>query len=171
MAAGNQGVLDQSEVATRPDVLVYTSEVLGAQLTLVGPVKAVVYASTEGKDTDFTAKLVKVREDGYARNIVDGIIRASYPFGLDSTGWLESGTVYKYEVDMGATAITLDSGSQLRLEISSTNFPKYDRNPNTGVDAMYATEFVPVTQTVFHTAEYPTHVLLPVLDEPRRSER
>jgi len=168
---GNQGVLDQSEVESRQDVLVYTSDPLASALTLVGPVQATVYASSEGKNTDFTAKLVEVRSDGYARNIVDGIVRASHLFGLDSTNWLEPSKVYKYDIDMGATAIRLDSGSQLRLEISSSNFPKYDRNPNTGVDPIVATEFLPVTQTVYHTEEYPTHVLLPVLDAPARSER
>jgi predicted acyl esterase len=168
---GNQGVLDQSELESRQDVLVYTSDPLASALTLVGPVQATVYAASEGRNTDFTAKLVEVRSDGYARNIVDGIVRASHLFGLDSTNSLEPGKVYKYDIDMGATAIRLDSGSQLRLEISSSNFPKYDRNPNTGVDPIVATEFLPVTQTVYHTEEYPTHVLLPVLEAPARSER
>jgi hypothetical protein len=165
VVAGNQGVLDQREVARRLDVLVYTSRPLASPLTLVGPVRATVYASTEGKDTDFTAKLVEVRADGYARNIVDGVVRASHQFDLGSDSWLEADRVYGFEIDMGATAIRLQPGSRLRLEISSSNFPKYDRNPNTGEDAMTATELLPVTQTVYHSTEYPTHVLLPVQED------
>ena len=101
--------------------------------------------------------------DGYARNIVDGIVRASFQFGLDSTNWLETGKVYKYEIDMGATAIVIPAGSRLRLEISSSNFPKYDRNPNTGEDPFEVTEFVAVTQTVYHDGEHASFLRLPVL--------
>ena len=168
----NLGVLDQSEVEKRQDVLVYTSEPLEEPVTLIGPIRAHVYAATEGTNTDFTAKLVQVRQDGYVRNIADGIARASYQFGLDSANMLEPSRIYEYEIDMGATALVLEAGSRLRLEISSSNFPKYDRNPNTGEDAMYATEFVPVRQTVYHTKDYPTHVVLPVMgEELKRSER
>ena len=164
----NVGVRDQREVEERKDVLVYTSEPLSADLTLVGRIWATVYAATEGNDTDFTAKLVEVRPDGYAANIVDGIVRASYLFKLKKGQSLVSGKVYKYEIDMGATAIQLNAGSRLCLEISSSNFPKYDRNPNSGVDAIEATEFLPVTQTVYHSKKYPTHVTLPVLNQPTK---
>ncbi len=164
----NLGIFDQRVVEQRQDVLVYTSAPLSHALTLIGPVEATVYAATEGKDTDFTAKLVEVRPDGYAANIVDGIVRASYLFELKDGQQLESGKVYKYEIELGATAIQLSPGSRLRLEISSSNFPKYDRNPNTGVDPIEATEFLPVTQTIFHSDDYPTHVLLPVLEEPKK---
>lgn len=161
----NLGARDQQEIEKRNDVLVYTSEPLKKDILVIGPIKAVLYASTEGKDTDFTAKLVEVFPDGTARNIEEGIIRASYRGPDQAPQLLEPGRVYALEIDMGATARRIASGHRLRLEISSSNFPKYDRNPNTGEDPFSATEFLPVEQTVYHTPEFSTHLILPVLPE------
>jgi predicted acyl esterase len=161
----NLGAKDQQEIEKRNDVLVYTSEPLEKDLLLVGPIKTILYASTEGKDSDFTAKLVEVGADGTARNVEDGIIRASFRDPANAPQLLEPGKVYKFEIDMGATARLITAGSRLRLEISSSNFPKYDRNPNTGEDPFSATEFVPVEQTIYHSPEYSTHLILPVLPD------
>jgi putative CocE/NonD family hydrolase len=160
----NIGPLDQSQVELRNDVLVYTSAPLADDLLIIGPIKAVVYAATEGPDTDFTAKLAVVRANDYVRNVEDGIIRGRYLYpGDDTTTFLTPGEVYRFEIDCGATALRVKKGERLRVEISSSNFPKYDRNPNTGVDPFEATEFKPVTQTVYHTPEHASHVVIPVL--------
>ena len=163
----NLGVKNQATVEGRADVLVYTSDPLADDLLVVGPLKAIVYASTDGKDTDFTAKLTVVRPDGYVRNVEDGILRARFAFGLDSTHRLVPDKVYRFEIDMGATALRIEKGSRLRLDISSSNFPKYDRNPNTGEDPMRAVEFRPARQTIYHSERYPTQVVLPVIAQDR----
>lgn len=161
----NLGPKDQAVIGKRADVLTFTSEPLPHEVTISGPITAVVYASTSGKDTDFTAKLSVVRPDGYIRNVEDGIVRGRYLYsGTDSTGYLTPDEVYKFTVDCGATALAVRAGERLRLAISSSNFPKYDRNPNTGIDPFYATEFEPATQTLYYSSDYPTHVVVPVVD-------
>lgn len=160
----NLGPKDQRLIGDRADVLVYTSEPLKADMTIGGPITAVVYAATTGKDTDFTAKLSVVRPDGFIRNMEDGIVRGRFLFeGTDSTGYVTPGQVNAYRIECGATALSVKAGERLQFAISSSNFPKYDRNPNTGADPFYASEFVPTTQTVYHSSEYPTHVIVPVL--------
>jgi hypothetical protein len=159
------GVKNQQFAEKREDVLIFDSAQLEKPLILVGPIRAVIYASTEGKDTDFTAKLVEVRADGYARIIESGIKRGRF---LESKGVfnpLVRERTYKFEIELGATAIKLQKGSRLRLEVSSSNFPKYDRNPNTGENPIKATVFQSVRQTVFHSKKYPSQVVLPVLKE------
>jgi len=163
------GVKDQREIEERDDVLVYTSPPLDDDLEIAGPVSAVLYASTEGRDTDFTAKLVEVRPDGYARIIDEGIIRVSYRNGADRRELVEPGEVIRLTIDLGSTAIVIPAGNRVRLEVSSSNFPKYDRNPNTGEEALEARVLVPVNQKVFFGGEYPSHLVLPVVDNPRSS--
>jgi putative CocE/NonD family hydrolase len=156
------GIKDQREVETRDDVLVYTSPALVKPMEIIGPLKVVLYASTEGVDTDFTAKLVEVRADRYARIIEDGIIRGRYRKSLETPDFLEPGKIYEFEIDLGYTAISLYKGSRLRVEISSSNFPKYDRNPNTEVEPFDAVEFKKVKQKIYCSKEYPSHLILPV---------
>jgi putative CocE/NonD family hydrolase len=158
------GVKDQREIEERNDVLVYTTEPLENDMEIVGPVRAVLYASTEGRDTDFTAKLVEVRPNGYAGIIDEGILRASYRNGPEERELLEPGQVYRLTVDLGSTAIMIPKGHRIRLEVSSSNFPKYDRNPNTGEEALKARVLKPVRQRVYHGGEYRSHVVLPVID-------
>jgi uncharacterized protein len=156
------GVRDQRVLEKRADLLLYTSEPLERSLLLAGPIRAVIHASTDGPDTDFTAKLVEVRPDGYARIIEEGIVRGKYRDGLDSPSPLVEGDTYAFEIDLGATALRIDAGSRIRLEISSSNFPQYDRNPNTGVDPMQATEFRKAHQSIHHGPGTPSRVDLPV---------
>ncbi len=158
------GVKDQREIEGRDDVLVYTTPPLEEETEIIGPIRAVLYASTEGPDTDFTAKLVEVRSDGYARIIQEGIIRASYRNGGDRE-LLEPGEIYRLAVDLGSTAIVIPKGHRLRLEISSSNFPKYDRNPNTGEEALMARVLKSVTQSVYHGGDHPSHVVIPVMKQ------
>lgn len=160
----NLGIKDQRPVEQRDDVLVYTSPRLEKDLEIIGPLQAVVYASTEGKQTDFTAKLVEVRADGYARIIEDGIKRGPDAVSAEEVTAGEPGKIYCYSIDLGATGISIKKGHRIRVEISSSNFPKYSRNPNTGEPAEFATEFRKVRQTVVHSPEYPSHIVLPVLE-------
>jgi len=162
----NLGAKDQRPVEQRDDVLVYTSPPLKDGLEIVGPLQAVLYAATEGKHTDFTAKLVEVWEGGYARIIEDGIKRGPDQVSGSKVEVMEPGKVYRFTIDLGATAISIAKGNRLRVEVSSSNFPKYSRNPNTGERAEFATHFKPVTQTVFHSSAYPSHIVLPVIGIP-----
>lgn len=158
----NLGILDQSEIQKRDDVLVYSSAALEEPLRIAGMLKAVLYAETEGADTDFTVKVVELRSDGYARIIEEGIVRLSAA-GIGGEEGLRPGAVYKVEIVIGDIAIELPAGSRLQLEISSSNFPKYDLNPNTGEDPMKATEFRKVKQTIHFSPEHPTHLIVPVI--------
>jgi putative CocE/NonD family hydrolase len=157
------GVRDQRPVQQRPDVLVYTSAPLESDLTIIGPLRAVIHASTEGRATDFTAKLCAVRPDGYAAIIEDGIRRGPDPLAGADTSLTEPGRVYRYTIDLGGTGIRIAKGSRLRVEISSSNFPKYSRNPNTGEEPESASRFETVTQTIVHAPDQPSYIALPVL--------
>jgi putative CocE/NonD family hydrolase len=160
----NIGPKDQSTIESRQDVLVYTSQPVEEDFLMLGPIKVILYAATEAKDTDFTAKLVVVRPDGYARNIEDGIIRGRYAHPTpDSLPVFVPRQVFRFEIDCGATALRINKGDKLRLGISSSNFPKYDRNPNTGGDPFTAVEFAKARQTIFHYPDFPTCVVIPVL--------
>jgi putative CocE/NonD family hydrolase len=157
------GVRDQRPVGQRPDVLVYTSEPLENDLTIIGPLQAVIHAATEGRHTDFTAKLCEVRPDGYAAIIEDGIRRGPDPVAGQTAALMEPGRVYRFTIDMGGTGIRIARGSRLRVEISSSNFPKYSRNPNTGEMPEAASQFEKVTQTIVHAPDRPSYIVLPVL--------
>lgn len=158
------GVKDQREIEERDDVLVYTTPPLEEEAEIIGPIRAELYASTEGPDTDFTAKLVEVRSNGYARIIQEGIIRASYRNGGDRE-LIEPGQIYRLAVDLGSTAVVIPKGHRLRLEISSSNFPKYDRNPNTGEEALMARVLKSVTQSVYHGGDHPSYLEIPVMKQ------
>ena len=148
----------------RPDVLVYTSAPLEQDMVVAGPIKAVLYASTDGPDTDWTAKLVDVRPSGFATNLCDGIIRARWRDGGTEPRLLEPGRVERYEIDLMVTGNVFLTGHRIRVEISSSNFPRFDRNPNTGAllrDG--STDMRAARQTVLHTAEHPSHIVLPVV--------
>jgi putative CocE/NonD family hydrolase len=152
----------------RGDVLCYTSAPLDADLEVTGPIKAVLYAATDGPDTDWTVKLVDISPTGYAMNLCDGMIRARYRESLTDPTLLEPDSVYEYEIDLGVTGNVFRKGHRIRLEVSSSNFPRFDRNLNTGhafgTDAQMRTAH----QTVYHSREYPSHILLPVIPQQER---
>jgi putative CocE/NonD family hydrolase len=157
------GPYDQRDVEMRPDVLVYTSEPLERDLVVAGPIRVVLYASSDAVDTDWTAKLVDVRPSGFAMNLCDGIVRARWRRGGADPVPLEPGLVERYEIDLMVTGNVFLAGHRIRLEVSSSNFPRFDRNANTGAllrDA--STAMRPAHQTVLHTAEHPSHLILPV---------
>jgi putative CocE/NonD family hydrolase len=157
------GVQDQREVERRHDVLVYTGGVLEKPLEVTGPLTVVLYASSSAPDTDFTAKLVDVRPDGYAQNIADGILRARYRASRTTPTLLTPGEVYEFKIDLWATSHVFLPGHRLRVEISSSNFPRFDRNLNTGGDQATGTQFQVAEQTVFHNQRFRSHILLPVI--------
>ena len=158
-----RGPVDQTLIEQRLDVLVYTSEILSQDLEVTGPVAVKLFAASSAPDTDFTAKLVDVHPDGRAFNIADGIIRARYRKGRQSApSLIEPNTVVEYDIDLLATSIVFKKSHKIRLEISSSNFPRWDRNPNTGELAHEAKTLTTAFQSVYHNARYTTHILLPL---------
>ena len=157
------GPYDQRDVEMRADVLCYTSEPMESDLEVTGPIKVVLYAATDGLDTDWTAKLVDVSTGGYAKNLCDGIIRARYRGGFTSAKLLDPNWLYKYEIDLAVTGNVFKKGHRIRVEVSSSNFPRFDRNHNTGNDLGTDTEMRTAQQTVQHSRAYPSHILLPVI--------
>ena len=157
------GVQDQRSVEERRNVLVFTSEPLEQPLEVTGPIVVHLWAASSAPDTDFTAKLVDVHPDGYARNLQDGIIRARYRDSGASPTPIEPGRVYQYTIDLWATSNVFLTGHRIRLEISSSNFPRFDRNQNTGAlfgaDARVET----AQQSIYHRSEFPSHILLPLI--------
>ncbi len=157
------GVQDQRPVEDRPDVLVYTSEPLGSDLELTGPISVKLFAATSAVDTDFTAKLVDVRPDGYAQNLQDGIVRARYRTSARQPSFITPGRVHEYTIDLWATSHVCKAGHRLRVEISSSNFPRFDRNPNTGAPLGEDERLEVAQQIIHHSAEYQSHIVLPVI--------
>jgi putative CocE/NonD family hydrolase len=150
----------------REAVLVYTSESLESPLAIAGPVKMKVFASTDGRDTDWMIKLVDVSPDGFAMNIAEGILRARFRNGLDKVQLLEPGEVYEFEIDMAGTANVFQKGHRIRIDITSSNFPQFDRNPNTGEPLGASGRTRVAKQTVHYGGARPSHVLLPVVALP-----
>ena len=157
------GPMDQRSVEKRPDVLTYSTAPLAADTEVTGPIKVVLYASSNAPDTDFTAKLVDVFPDGLARNLTDGILRVRYRDSLETPKLMTPGEVYRMTIDAGVTSNVFRAGHRIRLEISSSNFPRFDRNPNTGMLPADATEMRKATQTVFHDHDRHSYLLLPVI--------
>ena len=163
------GPYDQREVELRKDVLAYTSEPMDRDVTVVGPVTVVLHVSSSARDTDFTAKLVDVHPDGYARHLTDGILRARYRDSATRPTLLEPGRVYELRIDLAATANTFRAGHRIRLEVSSSNFPWYDRNLNTGGHPALESRFVPAQQTIHHGGELRSRLIVSVLPDAERS--
>ncbi len=157
------GAYEQSEIEAREDVLVYSTPPLQHDVEVTGPISVTLFAATSAPDTDFTAKLVDVCEDGCARNLTDGIIRARYRESMSSPTLLEPGKVYEYTIDLWATSNVFQAGHQIRVEISSSNFPRFDRNTNTGNTIASDSEFKPAMQTVLHSSQHPSHITLPIV--------
>ena len=157
------GAFDQNEIEARPDVLVYSTPPLERDVEVTGPVTVTLWAATSAVDTDFTAKLVDVCEDGCARNLTDGIIRARYRNSMSNPTPVTPEQPTCYEIDLWATSNVFQAGHRIRLEISSSNFPRFDRNTNTGKIIAEDTDLKPALQTVLHNAQYPSHVTLPIV--------
>lgn len=156
------GPLDQREVETRGDVLVYTGEALRDSIEIAGSVQAVLWVKSSAPDTDFTAKLVDVAPDGTARLVCDGVLRLRYRHGLERPASYRAGAVEKITVALGPVAWSFLEGHRIRLDVSSSNFPKFDRNPNTGRVIAAETQFRTARQSVFHGGSRPSRLVLPV---------
>jgi putative CocE/NonD family hydrolase len=163
------GPMDQRPVEKRRDVLVYTSRPLRTDLEVTGTVTVRLYVSTSAPDTDFTAKLVDVYPDGRAINLTDGILRLRYRESLEKPVTSKPGEVYAIKIDAGVTSNVFKAGHRIRLEISSSNFPRFDRNLNTGRAQADETEMRPANQTVWHGGARASYLALPVI--PRGGRR
>ena len=157
------GPMDQRPVEERRDVLVYSTPPLRHDVEIMGPVKAVLYVSTSVRDTDFTAKLVDVFPDGTARNLTDGILRLRYRNSLEQAEPAQPGQIYQVTVDAGVTGNVFLKGHRIRLEISSSNFPRFDRNPNTGTAVARETRLLKASQTLYHDRKHPSRLVLLVM--------
>jgi putative CocE/NonD family hydrolase len=157
------GAVDATRIESRQDIIVYTTPPLEKSIEITGPVKAILYVSSSAKDTDFMVKLLDVTPDGSVYNIVQGALRARYRDGFDKKVWMNSDEVYKIEVDLHATSYFYSPGHRIRLDISSSDFPNYERNLNTGGNNYDETEWVVAENKIYHSKQYPSHVLLPVI--------
>jgi putative CocE/NonD family hydrolase len=157
------GPRDQSDIEKRSDVLTYTTQPLTEPIEVIGPVRMTLFAASSARDTDFTAKLVDVHPDGKAYNLCDGIVRARYRNGMDNQRLIEPGKIIEYEMDLWVTSNVFLEGHRIRLEVSSSNYPRFDRNPNTGLPFGTDTELLEAHQTIYHDAVRPSHLILPVI--------
>ncbi len=159
------GPFDQRPTEGRDDVLVYTSGELKEDLEVTGPIKVHLWAVSSAPDTDFVARLVNVHPEGYAQNLTDGIIRARYRnFERgEAPSLIEPGTAYEYEIDLWATSNVFKAGHRIRLDVTSSNFPRWDRNPNTGHDFGADSDMKVAHQTILHDREHPSYVVLPIV--------
>ena len=130
---------------------------------VTGPVRVRLYAASSAPDTDFTAKLVDVHPDGYARNLTDGIIRGRYRETRERATLLTPGEVYAYTIDLWSTSNVFKAGHRIRVEIASSNFPRFDRNPQTGEASAETDRLEPALQHVFHDETRPSHIVLPII--------
>lgn len=162
----NAGPRDQREVEAREDVLCYTTPPLARPTEVTGPIELVLYASSSALDTDFTGKLVDVSPDGRAEILTEGILRARYRDSLSEPSHLEPGRVYELRLDLWATANEFGEGHRIRLEVSSSNFPRFDRNTNTGGNIAEEGEedLVQAVNRVYHDGERPSHLVLPLIE-------
>jgi putative CocE/NonD family hydrolase len=164
--SANAGPRDQTTVEARADVLCYTSDRLEADVEVTGPVTLLLFASSSARDTDFTGKLVDVHPDGRAEIATDGILRARYRESAACPELLVPGRVYELHIDLGATARIFPAGHRIRLEVSSSNFPRFDRNTNTGgrIAGDAVCDFVRAVNRVYHDTEQPSRLILPIID-------
>jgi len=160
------GPKDQRTLEEREDVLVYSTPPLEHDLEVTGPVRLEFFASSSAVDTDFTGKLVDVFPDGSAINIAEGILRAKYRDSQETPALLTPGKVYPLAVDLWATSNVFRAGHRVRLEISSSNFPRFDRNLNTGESAATSGKWATATNTILHDAAHPSALWLPVVPQP-----
>ena len=159
------GPADQAEVETNPGVLVYTTEPFAGSCCVIGPVTVRLWAASTAADTDFTAKLCRVDARGHSVNLANGIIRARYRNSLVEASLIEPGRPYEYHIDLGSTAVKFLPGERLRVQVSSSDFPHWDRNLNTG--GVFGREAISAaivaTQLILHDPTHPSHLGITVM--------
>ena len=160
------GPVDQSPNENREDVLLFTSAPLAEDLEVTGPITVKLYAATSARDTDFIGRLIDVYPDGTAYNLTEGIIRARFRESIwEPPRLLEPGKIYEYTINLHATSNVFVRGHRIRVHVTSSNFPMWDRNPNTGHEQGVDAEIEVAEQTIYHSREHPSHILLPVIPE------
>lgn len=157
------GPRDQRAVENRDDVLVYSTGPLPRDLEVTGPVTADLFVKSSAVDTDFTAKLVDVAPDGFAQDLTEGILRMRYRASPEHAVLMNPGQIYEISLDLWATSNVFLRGHSLRLEISSSNFPRFDRNLNTGEEIKFGRTFVSATNAILHDAQHPSALVLPIM--------
>jgi hypothetical protein len=157
------GPRDQTELENRKDVLIYSTPPLAEDMEATGPVTLGLYATSSAVDTDYTAKLVDVWPNGYAQNLTEGILRARYRESTAVAKPIVPGQIYEYKIDLWATSNVFLKGHRIRVEVSSSNFPRFDRNLNTGKDGSTDTTMVKATNTIYHDAAHPSALVLPIV--------
>jgi hypothetical protein len=167
LPGGNaMGPRDQREVELRDDVLVYSTPVLDQAVEVTGPIELCLFVASSARDTDFTGKLVDVYPDGRAMILTEGILRARYRNSFTVPELLEPDAVYEIRLDLWATANVFLPGHHIRLEVSSSNFPRFDRNSNTGgeIASEAADQYRPAINRIFHNAAHPSCLILPTIE-------
>lgn len=162
-STGPQGPLDQYAAEERSDVLTYTTDPMAADTEITGPMEVKLWAASTAPDTDFTAKVVAVAPDGSTMNLNNGIIRASFRDSLEHPSLIVPGQPYQYTIHVWPTSYLAKAGYRIRLEVSSSDFPQYAPNPNTGEPLGRSTATQPATQTILHDPEHPSAVTLPIV--------
>jgi len=164
-----EGSFDQRPVESRQDVLVFSTATLDKDVEVIGPVTLKLFAATDARDTDFTAVLIDVGPDGAAMNVTEGIIRARFRESIwEAPKLLVPGEVYEYTLELLPTARVFRKGHQIRLHLSSSRFPLWDRNTNTGNDPATDTQTRVAQQTIYHDASHPSHIILPLIRQAPR---
>ena len=158
------GPLDQRPIERRDDVLVYTTEPLDEDTEVTGPIILKLFAASSAPDTDFVGRLADVYPDGRAINVTEGVIRARFR----ERDWqrpklIEPGVIYEYTIDLQVTANVFKRGHRIRLDVTSSNFPLWDRNPNTGHELGVDADVAIARQTIHHDADHPSHLVLPIV--------
>ena len=162
LPTGN-GPQDQRPAEQRPDVLVYTTAAFAKDTEVTGPVSLDLFVSSSAVDTDFTGKLVDVRPDGFAQNLTEGILRLRYRNSQEKPELANPGETYHITVDLWATSNVFLAGHKLRLEVSSSNFPRFDRNLNTGEEQARATRMIKATNVIYHDKAHPSALIVPIV--------
>ena len=157
------GPQDQRPAEARSDVLVYTTPAFTKDTEVTGPVSLELYVSSSAVDTDFTGKLVDVWPDGFAQNLTEGILRLRDRTSQEKPGLANPGETYHIVVDLWATSNVFLAGHKLRMEVSSSNFPRFDRNLNTGEEQARASRMIKATNVIYHDKAHPSAVLLPLM--------
>ena len=160
---GTPGAVDQRAVENREDVLVYPTPAFQHDTEVTGPVSVELFVSSSAVDTDFTSKLVDVWPNGYAQNLEDGILRARYRHSMEKEELMNPGETYKITIDLWSTSNVFLTGHKLRLEISSSNFPRFDRNLNTGEQPESSKRMVKATNVIYHDHNRPSALIVPVI--------
>ena len=154
---------DYAAVERRDDTLVYVTEPLAEDVEVVGPISVDLYAASSAPDTDFTAMLTDVWPTGFVQRLCDGIVRARFREGMEAPTLIEPGKVYRYTIDCWNTAQTFKAGHRIGLMLSSSAFPKFARNLNTGAPLGMTSEIAVAEQVIYHDAEHPSAVILPII--------